>query len=146
NVTLDQWDTGPGDDLPKFMERAVTQADRVLVICSDVYVQKADDGKGGVGYEAMIVTGELVKNLTANKFIPIIRQRHGNARKPKFLETKFYIDLSKDESFEERLDELLREIHNAPKFPKPALGVNPYASESASGAGVSPSLRLQLSV
>jgi TIR domain len=48
DVILDQWDTGPGDDLPKFMEKAVGRADRVLMICSDAYVQKADDGKGAL--------------------------------------------------------------------------------------------------
>ena len=63
DVILDQWETGPGDDLPKFMERAVARADRVLMVCTEAYVHKADDGKGGVGYEAMIVTGELVNNL-----------------------------------------------------------------------------------
>src|SRR6266496_6127271 len=96
DVIIDQWDTGPGDDLPKFMEKAVGRADRVLLICSDPYVQKADDGKGGAGYEAMIVTGELAKDLSMNKFIPIIRQPHGNARKPKFLETKYHINFNDD--------------------------------------------------
>ncbi len=146
NVIIDQWETGPGDDLPKFMEKAVSHADRVLVICSDAYVQKADDGKGGAGYEAMIVTGELVKNLTMNKFIPIIRQPHGNTKKPKFLETKFHINFGDNRYFEERLEELLREIHKARKFPKPKLGTNPFADEARQDTPVSPSLRLDLSV
>jgi hypothetical protein len=30
------------------------------MICIGPYVRKADDSEGGVGYEAMIVTGELV--------------------------------------------------------------------------------------
>ena len=60
DVILDQWDLGLGDDVPKFMEKAVGDADRVLMICTEPYVHKADEGKGGVGYEAMIVTGELV--------------------------------------------------------------------------------------
>jgi hypothetical protein len=132
DVILDQWDTGPGDDLPKFMEKAVGRSDRVLMICSDAYVQKADDGKGGVGYEAMIVTGELAKNLAMNKFIPIIRQSRGKTKKPKFLETKYHIDFSDDDQFEERFDELIREIHKAPKHPKPKLGENPFANESKS--------------
>ncbi|MGV3774927.1 MAG: toll/interleukin-1 receptor domain-containing protein [Verrucomicrobiales bacterium] len=34
-VLFDQWDLGPGDDVPKFMEKAVSQADRVLMICTD---------------------------------------------------------------------------------------------------------------
>ena len=58
--------------MPKFMEFAVAWAGRVLMICTDAYVRKANEGKGGVGYEAMIVTGELIKDLGTAKFIPII--------------------------------------------------------------------------
>jgi hypothetical protein len=147
-VILDQWDTGPGDDLPKFMEKAIGRADRVLLICSDAYVQKADDGQGGAGYEAMIVTGELAKNLAMNKFIPIIRQSHGNKKKPKFLETKYHIDVSEDNEFEERFEELLREIHKTPKHPKPQLGKNPFANErqAEESRAAAPGFRLDLSV
>ena len=45
------------------------------MVCTETYVKKADEGKGGVGYEAMIVTGELVKNLGTSKFIPIVKQK-----------------------------------------------------------------------
>ena len=74
DVLFDQWDLGPGDDVPKFMEHAVARAHRVLMICTEAYVRKADDGKGGVGYEAMVVAGELVRDLGTNKFVPIVRQ------------------------------------------------------------------------
>ncbi len=74
DVLFDQWDLGPGDDVPKYMEQAVAQADRVLMVCTEAYVRKANDGKGGVGYEAMVVTGELVRDLGTNKFVPIVRQ------------------------------------------------------------------------
>src|ERR1700693_1202226 len=60
DVILDQWELGPGDDVSKYMEKGVTEADRVLMICTEHYARKADEGKGGVGYEAMIVTGELI--------------------------------------------------------------------------------------
>jgi len=66
---------GLGDDVPKFMEKSVSSSDRVLMICTEPYVRKADDGVGGVGYEAMVVTGELVKNIGTSKFIPVIRQK-----------------------------------------------------------------------
>lgn len=147
-VIIDQWDTGPGDDLPKFMEKSIGEADRVLVICSDPYVTKADDGRGGAGYEAMIVTGELAKDLMMNKFIPIIRQPHGNAKKPRFLEPKYHIDFNDDAAFDIRLEELLREIHKAPKHVKPPLGKNPFEAEAQAyeQRGASPSFRLDLSM
>lgn len=128
NVILDQWDLVLGDDVPKFMEQAVTSAARVLMICTDTYVRKADDGKGGVGYEAMVVTGELVNGLGTAKFIPVIRQ-DGGAKLPKCVGTRFYVNLSEEPRFEEEFERLLRELHDAPKLKKPALGPNPYASE-----------------
>jgi hypothetical protein len=51
------------------MQDGLSQSDRVLVICTENYVRKADAGEGGVGYEQMIVTAELIKNLGTQKFI-----------------------------------------------------------------------------
>jgi len=137
DVILDQWDLGLGDDVPKFMERAVTEADRVLMICTETYVRKADDGKGGVGYEAMIVTGELVNDLGTAKFIPIVRQEADEPKLPKCVSTRFWANLSEGKNFDEELEKVLREVHNAPKLPKPPLGKNPFAGEESGPRGPS---------
>lgn len=63
DVVFDGFDLGPGDDVAKFMEKCVVAADYVLMICTEAYVRKADDGRGGAGYEVMIVTGELSLHL-----------------------------------------------------------------------------------
>ncbi|MGA3268537.1 MAG: toll/interleukin-1 receptor domain-containing protein, partial [Verrucomicrobiota bacterium] len=128
-VILDQWDLGLGDDVPKFMEKSVERADRVLMICTENYVRKADGGKGGVGYEAMVVTGELVRKLETNKFIPVIRQSADEALMPKSVGTRLYVNLSEGHNFEQEFDKLLREIHSAPKLRKPELGKNPFEGE-----------------
>jgi hypothetical protein len=133
NVILDQWDLGFGDDIPKFMENSVTKADRVLMICTEMYVRKADEGEGGVGYEAMIVTGELVKNLGTAKFIPIIRQKIDKFLLPKSISTRLAVDLSDNQNFEEQFDLLLRELHKEPSIAKPPLGINPFAKRSKLG-------------
>jgi len=44
DAVLDQWDLGPGDDIPLFMERNLATADRVLMICTENYVSKANAG------------------------------------------------------------------------------------------------------
>ena len=132
-VLFDQWDLNPGDDVPKFMERAVTEADRVLMVCTEEYVRKADDGKGGVGYEAMIVTGELVKDLGTKKFIPIVRQDGDEKVVPKCVGTRLYINLCEGEQYEEEFERLIRELHEVPSVVKPALGKNPFAGESFTG-------------
>ncbi len=130
DVILDQWDLGLGDDVPKFMEKSVSSSDRVLMICTEPYVRKADDGVGGVGYEAMVVTGELVQNIGTSKFIPVMRQNAVNKILPKSMSTRFYVDMSLDDL--EQFENLLRELHQAPAVEKPALGKNPFA-KSPSG-------------
>lgn len=129
DVFLDQWDLSPGDDIIKFMEKSVTEADRVLMICSEPYVRKADDGQGGVGYEAMIVTGELVRNLGTSKFIPVARQSNSEVVLPKSVSTRFYINLGEDQNYEEQFELLIRELHNEPAIKKPPLGKNPFAKQ-----------------
>lgn len=129
NVLLDQWELSLGDDLIKFMEHSLTNADRVLMICSEPYVKKADEGKGGVGYEAMIVTGELVRDLGTSKFIPIIRQESKDIILPKSMSTRYYVNLSEGQDFGKQFDQLLRELHQIPTGSKPPLGKNPFAKK-----------------
>lgn len=124
DAILDMWDLGPGDDLPSFMERNLASADRVLMICTEKYVEKANEGKGGVGYEKMIVTSDLMRNIDSNKVIPVIRQ-NGTKIVPTFLSTKLYLDFSREDQFEFSFDEMVRALHKAPLFAKPELGDKP---------------------
>ena len=129
DVILDQWDLGPGDDITLFMENGVRDSDRVLVICTDTYVRKANAGEGGVGYERLIVTAQLARDLGTKKFIPIIRQSSDNEKTPTFLATRLYIDFTDDSEFDEKFNELLHEIHNVPIIRKPRLGKNPLPNQ-----------------
>ena len=129
DAILDQWDLRPGDDLPHFMERNLTAADRVVMVCSERYVEKANAGAGGVGYEKMIITADLLKTIDSNKVIPIVRQK-GTHTLPTFLRSKLFLDFSRDDQFEFSFDELIRTLHNAPLFVKPAVGNNPFTPVS----------------
>ncbi|MCM2286414.1 MAG: toll/interleukin-1 receptor domain-containing protein [Desulfobacula sp.] len=133
DVILDQWDLGLGDDIPKFMEKSVSVSDRVLMVCTETYVKKADEGTGGVGYEAMIVTGELVRNLGTSKFIPIVKQKGVERLLPKSVATRFYVDLSDEHNFDDQFEIFLRELHEAPSSVKPPLGKNPFAQKPSGG-------------
>jgi len=127
DAILDQWDLHPGDDIPHFMERHLDTADYVLMICSENYVKKANEGTGGVGYEKMILTSSLLSKINGNKIIPVIRQ-NGSTICPTFFKTKKYIDFSIDSEFEYKIDELLRTLLKAPLRKKPEIGKNPYIS------------------
>ena len=128
DVTLDQWDLRLGDDVARFMEVGVRESDRVLVICTPQYVEKANEGTGGVGYERLIVTAHLVRDLGSTKFIPIVRDASDEAKAPDFLGNRYYVDFSNDDQFNVKLDELLHEIHQVTVLQKPPLGRNPFSS------------------
>ena len=128
DVILDQWEIGPGDDVPKFMEQSVRKALRVIMVCTEQYVRKADDGRGGAGYEAMVVTGELVQDLGSRKFVPVIRQSAEKPTVPACVATRYFVDFSRDARFGEKLEDLARAIQDAPRFEKPPLGTNPFTA------------------
>lgn len=125
DAILDQWDLKPGDDLPHFMETHLKVADYVLIICTEKYVEKANAGIGGVGYEKMIMTSTMLQHIDHSKIVPVVRQS-GDKDVPTFLETKKYIDFSSDEDVEYAYDELLRFLLGAPLHEKPEIGSNPF--------------------
>jgi hypothetical protein len=91
DAILDQFELQPGDDIPHFMETHLSDCNKILMVCTENYVTKANKGEGGVGYEKMIITSSLMKRIDENKVIPIIRQvDSGNV--PTFLKSKFYIN------------------------------------------------------
>jgi hypothetical protein len=130
DAQIDQWDLKPGDDLGHFMETQLTVADRVLMVCTDKYVEKANAGTGGVGYEKMIVTAALLSHIDSNKVIPLIKQS-GTANVPTFLKSKVYLDFSTPERYEYSFDELVRTLHNAPLYEKPPITSSPFPVRTA---------------
>jgi hypothetical protein len=134
DVLFDAWDLRPGDDVPKFMERGVRDADRVLMICTEAYSSKANDGVGGVGYEAMIVTGELVRDLGTAKFIPVVRQKTDKPQVPTSVSTRLYINLSDWPQDQSNMQNLLQELHDI-RPAKPPLGMyRPVSAPTVQGA------------
>lgn len=130
DAILDQFRVGLGDDLGGFMEKSVAESDRIIMVCTDNYVTKANSGLGGVGYEKMIMTAEYMTNIDSNKVIPLIRQ-NGTHNVPTFLKTRLHINFSREDEYELQFDNLLREIHQAPLFKEPKIGNNPFESVTA---------------
>lgn len=123
DVMLDAWDTDLGDDLAVFMEKGVRDSDRVLIVCTEDYVVKANAGLGGVGYEKTIVTGELVRNVGTKKFIPIIRSgSNPGTLAPTFISTRRYCDFRDDSNFETEFAKLVASITQGAVLKKPPLG------------------------
>ena len=109
------------EDSTQFMESGVRDSDWVLVVCTDRYVRKANDGEGGVGYDSMIITQKLVEDLGTNKFIPIIRQTEWEDKTPEFLKERAYVDFTDDTQFDAKFEELLHERLLLPPLQKPLI-------------------------
>lgn len=126
HVILDQWDLTLGSDLPLFMEQGLFGADRVIAVCTSQYVSKANAEKGGVGYERMILTSQLMENITSDHIIPLIRNNSENKTTPRFLGSRKYIDFRAPDNYETKYAELIHEIHGEKIKPRPKSGENPF--------------------
>lgn len=137
DVILDQWDLALGQDMSLFMQRGLASSDRVIMVCSEEYVKKADVGTGGVGYERLVITSEVVQNIDTKKFIPVVRENPSSLKVPRFMGPRLYADFTRDADYGVKLAEMLREIHNAPALSKPPLGPNPFSGSIAGGSPAS---------
>ncbi len=124
-VVLDQWHVRPGEDLAHFIARGVRESDRVLMICTETYVQKAQQRQGGVGYEQMLVTAQMMREVGTAKFIPIIRQSSHSRQLPDELAGRMYVDLSDGPEQHSNLQHLVRELHDI-AVSLPPLGQRPF--------------------
>lgn len=128
DVVLDQWDLTLGSDLPRFMEAGLTSAERVVAVCSETYTEKANVGLGGVGYEKMILTAQLMQNITGDRIVPVIRSNPSATPMPTFLGARLFVDFRDDLAYESKYAELLRDLHGQQIKPRPPLGNNPFES------------------
>ena len=126
DVILDRWNTRLGSDLALFMERGLSKSQRIICICSESYVKKANDAKGGTGYEKQIMTAELIKDQNTEWIIPLIVNNAGKSKVPIFLGGRKYISFEDFLLFESKYEELLRELLDEPILPIPPLGKNPF--------------------
>lgn len=132
DVILDQFNTRLGSDLATFMERGLTKSNRVICICSKKYVEKANAGQGGAGYEKQILTAPLVRDQNTEMIIPIVRANEGPAPLvPTFLDGRKYLDMREDRLYDGRYEELLRDVLEVPAIPIPPIGPNPFENIKA---------------
>ncbi|HCG5919274.1 TPA: TIR domain-containing protein [Vibrio parahaemolyticus] len=78
---IDQYEESPPEGWPKWMMRQVQEADYVLVVCSRLFYERANDFSGsnqgsGVKWETNLILQQLYNLNTNNtKFIPIVFER-----------------------------------------------------------------------
>jgi hypothetical protein len=75
DAVLDQWDLSAGQDIAAFMAGGIRTADRVLLICTDAYLSKAEAGTGGV--RAVIDRGS--RQMQAKSHLHLVTSQGGKA-------------------------------------------------------------------
>lgn len=126
DVILDQFDLNAGNDMTYFMETAISEADKVLVILTPNYKIKAENREKGVGYETSIISKEILSSpISKIKFIPILRIGDQTTSSPIHLSSKLYHNMTDDKKYYDRLFELVKIIYDKTIVEKPKLGAVP---------------------
>lgn len=101
-----------GAGLNVFMEQMIKNADRVLLVLTPKYKEKADARQNGVGYESVLISSELYKNQGTTKFIPIIRRGSVKESYPLYLGLRKGLDMTDDNLFDKSFADLVEDIRN----------------------------------
>ena len=110
-----------------WMEDAISDADYVLVVCTETYRRRAErkeaPGKGlGVIRETAIINKEIYNQAGRNdRFIPVILDDEAKAHIPEWLSEWTHYHVETDEGYEL----LLRHLLDMPLYEEPELGEPP---------------------
>lgn len=124
NARLDQWHLRRGMDLPQWMANELDLAERVVIISDARYSDRADGRAGGVGWETMLIQGDML-NLPpdSTKYITIVRENEFNIGVPRYLKAKYCMHWSNQADEKALKKELLQELYDLPK--EPPIGLPP---------------------
>lgn len=115
---LDVWHLRRGMDLAQFMTNELSLADRVVLVSDAKYAEKADGRVGGVGWETMIIQGDIARlPPEATKYLVIVKNPTVDEGLPRYLRTKFVIHWPDASADHKNRDLLLRELFDAVNVP-----------------------------
>ncbi|MGY0208546.1 TIR domain-containing protein [Bacillus subtilis] len=72
DVILDRYELKIGNETHSLMERSIEIADKILVVCDNLYRTKANERKGGAGIETMLLTKQVYQDDKQTKVIPVV--------------------------------------------------------------------------
>lgn len=143
-VKIDQYDLLPGERLTTFMEKSITECDKVLIICTPKYKEKADDRLAGVGYESNIITADILQKHNDLKYIPVVRSGDFDSSMPTYMLGKLAVDLRENnKSYADSFQDLLASIKGKKKKPSISNKIS-NTSENIISANNSNSLPLHI--
>lgn len=107
DARIDMYHLRPGQDLHQWMTNEVIMADKVLLICDKYYAEKADTRRSGVGWETMIILGDMLSTQEQTKYIGIIRDKGIDESLPVYVRSKYSLNWSDDAVMEQEFNDLL---------------------------------------
>ncbi len=138
DVILDKWDLSHGQDAYAFMERMVTDptVTKVLMISDRAYVEKANDRRGGVGSEALIISPQLYRAGATNqtRFAAACVELDSTDQPcvPVFFQGRIHFDFTRRDNFDAEYESVLRWAFDRPRHVRPPLGQMPASLEGPS--------------
>jgi SEFIR domain len=118
DARLDQWHLRKGMDLPQWMTNELHLSERVIIISDSRYTDRADKRHGGVGWETMLIQGDISQlPPDTQKYIVIVRENEFSKGLPIYLRTRFCLHWADDSDENEMRTDLLRELYNVELAP-----------------------------
>jgi len=130
NARLDSYFLRPGMDVVQWMCNELDLADRVILVCDEQYAARADRRHGGVGWETMIIQGDMYADMYRDrpedapaKYLPVVRSPDLGAALPTYLKAKLVLHAppgQPEDDFRRRLvDEILQVRREIPPIVTP---------------------------
>lgn len=116
DARLDRFHLKPGMDLPQWMTNELIKAHKVLLICDSHYAEKADMRKAGVGWETMIIQGDMMVQGDANSKYIVVAYGDFEKNTPIYMKSKLGISKADVDSDINLLLQHIFEIDSAPKI------------------------------
>lgn len=116
DARLDRFHLRPGMDLPQWMTNEVLKASKVLLVCDTHYAEKADTRRAGVGWETMIIQGDMMLQGEMNTKYIVVAFGDFEKNTPIYMKSKLGIrreDIDRDLNL---LLEHIFEIDAAPEI------------------------------
>ncbi|WP_211468298.1 toll/interleukin-1 receptor domain-containing protein [Collimonas silvisoli] len=112
---LDKFHLRRGMDLPQWMCNELALAQKVVIVCDEQYKKKADGRLGGVGWETMIIQGDI-SCLPADsiKYQVVVREENLGDGLPMYLKTRYVFHARPSDNSQLFREELVRELLELP--------------------------------
>jgi hypothetical protein len=112
---LDKFHLRRGMDLAQWMCNELALAKRVIIVTDEAYKAKAEGRQGGVGWETMIIQGDLAElPPDSTKYQVIVRSESLSDGLPAYLKTRYVFHCKRSDTQDSFREELVKELLDLP--------------------------------